>query len=165
MNIDAPLLLHTESVQADWIDYNGHMNLAYYVLIFDHATDAFLDYIGITEKFRKANQASTFAAELHITYEKEVRQGDEVSIKTQLLGFDEKRIHYFHYMYHKNDGFLVATNELINLYMDMAERRVSVMPTKFQDKLRAIQSAHSSLSTPKQAGHVIGLQGRSRQEP
>ncbi|MFT5132054.1 MAG: acyl-CoA thioester hydrolase, partial [Gammaproteobacteria bacterium] len=67
MNIDAPLLLHTESVQADWIDYNGHMNLAYYVLIFDHATDAFLDYIGITEKFRKANQASTFAAELHIT--------------------------------------------------------------------------------------------------
>ncbi len=161
MIIEAPLPLHNESVRPEWIDYNGHMNLAYYVLIFDHATDAFLDYIGMTDQFRSTHQSSTFAAELHLTYEKEVGVGDEVSVKTRLLGFDEKRIHYFHYMYHKVEGYLVATNELISLYMDMNERRVGVMPVIIQDKLDEIHSAHRVLPVPEQAGRVIGLNHNS----
>ncbi len=162
MKIEAPLLLHSESVQPEWIDYNGHMNLAYYVLIFDHATDAFLDYIGMTEQFREAHRSSTFAAEMHVTYEQEVKVDDVLSITTQLLGFDEKRIHYFHHMYHKAEGPLVATNELISLYMDMKERRVGVMPKGIQLKLGDIQSAHNVLPVPRQAGSVIGLKGKSR---
>jgi acyl-CoA thioester hydrolase len=162
MKIEAPLLLHSEPIQPEWIDYNGHMNLAYYVLIFDHATDAFLDYIGMTEPFREAHQSSTFAAELHVTYEQEVKLGDEVSVTTQLLGFDEKRIHYFHFMYHKTEGLLVATNELVSLYMDMKERCVGTIPDKLQEKLGDIQSAHSDLPLPRQAGSVIGLKGKSR---
>ena len=162
MKIEAPLLLHSEPVQPEWIDYNGHMNLAYYVLIFDHATDAFLDYIGMTEQNREANQSSTFAAELHVTYEQEVKLGDEVSVRTQLLGFDEKRIHYFHTMYHTIEGYLVATNELISLYMDMQERRVGIMPESVQHKLGEIQSAHNVLPIPRQAGSGIGLRGSSR---
>lgn len=161
MTIEAPLQLHSQSVQPEWIDYNGHMNLAYYVLIFDQATDAFLDYIGMTEQNRAANQSSTFTAELHVTYEREVKLGDEVSVKTQLLGFDEKRIHYFHYMYQKVEGHLVATNELISLYMDMKARRAGVLPESFQHKLAAIRSAHSVLPIPRQAGSVIGLRGKS----
>lgn len=157
MNIEAPFLLHNEKVQPEWIDYNGHMNLAYYVLIFDHATDAFLDYVGMTEQFRNTQQSSTFAAELHVTYEQEISVGDEVKVTTQLLGFDEKRIHYFHHMYNKADERLVATNELMSLYMDMKERRVGIMPLLLQEKLGEIQTTHSVLPRPKQAGRVIGI--------
>jgi acyl-CoA thioester hydrolase len=162
MNIEAPLLLHRDTVRAEWIDYNGHMNLAYYVLIFDHATDAFLDYIGITAIFRQENQSSTFAAESHVTYEKEVKLGDEVIIKTQLLAYDEKRIHYFHYMYLSDEDVLVATSELMLLYMDIKERRVSAMPEEFQNKLNNIDSAHKQLPSPKQMGSVIGVKARSQ---
>jgi acyl-CoA thioester hydrolase len=161
MKNEAPLLLHNETVQPEWIDYNGHMNLAYYVLIFDHATDAFLDYIGMTEQFRNSQQSSTFAAELHVTYEQEIGVGDEVNVTTQLLGFDEKRIHYFHHMYNKLDGKLVATNELMSLYMDMKQRRVGVMPMPIQEKLGDIQKAHSVLARPEQASRVIGISNKS----
>ena len=161
MKIEAPLLLHNETVRSEWIDYNGHMNLAYYVLIFDHATDAFLDYIGMTEQFRNTQQSSTFAAELHVTYEQEIGVGDEVNVTTQLLGFDEKRIHYFHYMYNKLDGKPVATNELMSLYMDMKQRCVGIMPTPLQEKLGDIQKAHSVLARPEQAGRVIGISKKS----
>jgi acyl-CoA thioester hydrolase len=161
MKVDTPLQLHSETVNADWIDYNGHMNLAYYLLIFDHATDALLDYIGIDSAFREASDSSTFAAELHITYEKEANLNDEVIIKTQLLDFDEKRVHYFHYMYHKTEGYLVATNELILLYMDMKERKVSAMPEAIQKKLISIQTAHNQLPIPSQMGRVIGIKKKS----
>ena len=163
MKIEAPLHLHNESVQADWIDYNGHMNLAYYVLIFDHATDAFLDYIGMTAEFRDAHHASTFAAELHVTYHKEVGVGDEVSISTQLLGFDDKRIHYFHSMHQRSDGSLVATNELMSLYMNMQQRRVSCMPGSIRQNLLDIESAHSQLAVPEQLGSVIALRKKKGQ--
>lgn len=162
MKIEAPLLLHRESVLPEWIDYNGHMNLAYYVLIFDHATDAFLDFIGLTEKFREANQSSTFAAELHVTYEQEVKLGDAVVVKTQLLDFDEKRFHYFHHMYHEADGKPVATNELISLYMDMNARRVTAMPGEIQEMLGKIVSAHNDLPLPGQVGRTIGLRSKSQ---
>jgi acyl-CoA thioester hydrolase len=160
MKIEAPLLLHNETVRPEWLDYNGHMNLAFYVLVFDHATDRFLEFIGMSEEFRDTQQASTFAAEIHVCYEQEVGADDEIYVTTQLLGFDEKRIHYFHYMYNKNEKLLVATNELMSLYMDMSNRRVGVMPDTLQQKLADIQSVHSKLPVPKQAGRVIGVKKR-----
>ena len=113
MNSAAQVLcLYHGRVQAEWIDYNGHMNLAYYVLAFDYATDAFLDYLGLTEEFRARRQASTFAAEIHVNYLRELHRGDNFRISTQLLGYDHKRIHYFHRLYHAGEGWLAATNEL-----------------------------------------------------
>jgi len=157
---DAPLQLHAEKVVPGWIDYNGHMNLAYYVLIFDHATDAFLDFIGLTETFRSKNRCSTFSAELHVTYEKEVREGEEIFVTTQLLGFDGKRIHYFHNMYEKTSGELAATNELLSLYMDMDERRVGKMPVEIRQRLDEIEAVHTELPVPSQVGRKIGLHRR-----
>ena len=157
MKNGGPLQLHKDTVRSEWIDYNGHMNLAYYVLVFDHATDAFLDHIGLTEQFRLDQNASTFAAELHVTYHKEVGVGDNLNVITQLLGFDTKRIHYFHTMYDAVDEKLVATNELMSLYMDMSERRVGVMPESIQENLSNIQIEHSKLSIPEQVGRVMSL--------
>ena len=157
MKNGVPLQLHKDTVRSEWIDYNGHMNLAYYVLVFDHATDVFLDYIGMTEQFRLEHEASTFAAELHVTYHKEVGLGDNLNVTTQLIGFDTRRIHYFHAMYDAADDKLVATNELMSLYMDMAERRVGVMPAIIQESLSNIQTEQSKLPVPEQVGRIIGF--------
>jgi len=153
--VPAPLELHRDKIRPEWVDYNGHMNLAYYVLVFDHATDAFLDYIGLTEAFRKNRNCSTFAAEIHVNYLSEVKEPDEVYITTRLIGFDQKRIHFFHSMYHAGEDYLAATSEMLSLYMDMSVRRVGLMPTEIMDRLTEIQQSHGSLSVPEQLGSVM----------
>ena len=158
MGTSTLLQLHTEVVQREWIDYNDHMNLAYYVLIFDHATDAFFDYLGLDATFRKNSKSSTFAAEMHVSYHRELSVNTEVSVCTQLLGFDEKRIHYFHYMY-APDGTLAASNELMSLYMDMEQRRVGRMPEEILSSLEKVWSLHKELDTPNSKGSVIGIPG------
>ena len=155
MTIAAPLQLYEGKVLPEWIDYNGHLNLAYYVLLFDYATDEFLDYIGLTEDFRAEQVCSTFAAEAHINYLRELKEGDKVRISTQLLDYDSKRFHYFHHMYHADEGYLAATTELLGLYMDMNSRRVAIMPESLQARLNDIKQAHSALTKPEQAGHII----------
>ncbi|NKB38415.1 MAG: hypothetical protein GKR93_14830 [Gammaproteobacteria bacterium] len=157
MTIEAPLSLHRDSVVPEWIDYNGHMNVAYYLLVFDHATDAFLDYLGMTDSFRKHNNSSTFGAEIHITYLKEVGLGDELIINTQLIDFDEKRFHYFHQMHESKTNNIVATAEMMGLYMDMNIRRVAAMPESILQRLNEVKTAHSILSEPEQLGRKIGI--------
>jgi acyl-CoA thioester hydrolase len=159
MRHDAPLELFREKVRAEWIDYNGHMNVAYYVLAFDHATDAFLDYIGLDDSHRDENGGSTFAVESHVSYLREVRDGDPLRFTTQLLGYDAKRLHYFHRMYHADQGFLAATNELLSLYVDLKTRRVAAMPQAIQALLAKLMAAHAGLPRPPEAGHVIALPG------
>ena len=159
MPVEAPLVLHREAVLSEWIDYNGHMNMAYYVLVFDHGTDALLDYIGISESFREQHTCSTFTAEIHITYLKEAHLGDELLIKNQLLGFDQKRVHYFQQMHNANSGELLATAEMMSLYMDMRSRRVAAMPKPIIDKLHKIEQAHQDLPRPEQVGRIIGIRG------
>ncbi|HSS64018.1 MAG TPA: thioesterase family protein, partial [Gammaproteobacteria bacterium] len=99
MDIDAPLVLHQGKIQRDWIDYNGHMNVAYYVLVFDNATDALLDFLGMDEDYRKQTGFTTYVLETHVTYDRELKENDPVRVETQLLDFDAKRLHYFSRMY------------------------------------------------------------------
>ncbi len=149
--------IHREIVLPEWCDYNGHMNLAYYVLVFDHATDKFLDNVGIDQNYRDANNHSTFVVESHITYDAELVDGAEMFCTTQLLDYDEKRMHYFHRMYHADKGFLAATTELINVHIDLAARRVVPLPDDIQGRLAAIMESHKSLPKPEQAGRAIGI--------
>ena len=120
-----PLDLHRETVRPDWVDYNGHMNVAYYVLVFDHATDTFLDVIGLDTAHRAATGNSVFVAEAHVTYENEVMDGDKLRITTQVLDADAKRMHIFHRMYANDRDEVAATNELMILGVDLASRRVA----------------------------------------
>lgn len=153
-----PLATHSGKVLPEWIDFNGHMNLSYYVLLFDFATDAFLEYLGLTPSFRTRRNASTFSAEIHVNYLHELRLGDPVRITTQLLDHDARRIHYFHRMYHRSRGFLAATNELMSLYVDMGARRVTEMPVVIQRRIKALGRAHGCLPRPELAGSIIGIQ-------
>jgi acyl-CoA thioester hydrolase len=153
----APLALHRETVQPEWIDYNGHMNLAYYMLAFDHATDAFFDFVGLGEAYLKANNASTFTLEGHITYDRELMAGAPMRFETQLLAHDAKRLHYIHFMYHAEEGYLASTNELISLHVDMTARRSAAMPGEIVARLDAVAASHDKLPRPEQAGRVISI--------
>jgi len=144
-------------VRPEWIDHNQHMNMGYYLVVFDLATDEFFRWVGLDEAHRRARQVSTFCLEAHVTYHREVRAGDGLRFATRLLGFDAKRIHYFHEMYHAGEGYLAATNELLSLHVSQATRRAAAMAPEVLERLGRIQAAHDTLAQPPQVGRVIGL--------
>ena len=146
-----------ERVAPEWCDYNNHMNLAYYVLIFDHATDAFYNSLGLDDAYRASTECSTFAVESHTNYIAEVHEGDEVYCTAQLLDYDEKRLHYFHCMYHAEKGFLSATTELMAVHVDMKVRRVAPMGKAVLRAAEEMFGTHRDLPRPAQAGRSIGI--------
>jgi acyl-CoA thioester hydrolase len=155
MTHPAPLTLWQETILPKWTDYNRHMNVAYYTLVFDHAVDAFFSYVGLGRDYREATTGSTFAVEHHITYNKEVVEGDEVRCETRLVGFDEKRLHHYHEMYHVADGYLAATCEFLSLHVDLSTRRVAPMPAEKLEALSSLLDAHNNLPEITHLGRVI----------
>ena len=155
MSLETPFQSNRQIVLPDWTDYNGHMNVAYYVLVFDQATDEFFDFMGLTADFRAAGNVSAFVVEMHVNYIQELKQGDEVYVTTRLLDYDAKRFHYFHHMYHAEQGYLAATSELLCLFMDMNQRRVTQMPDPILNRLAEIKQSHAKLPLPDQVGSVM----------
>ena len=152
-----PLRPFTITVQPDWIDYNGHMNVAFYVLAFDKATDGLLDHLGLGEAYRRASNRSIYVLEAHVTYDREVKLGDPLAIDTQLIDADAKRLHFFHRMTHAAEGYLAATNELLALHVDLAGPRSAAMPEAALATLEALKAAHRRLPMPPQLGRRIAL--------
>lgn len=148
-------------VLPEWIDSNGHLNLAYYVVIFDNATDAFYDALGIGNAYRDATGNSCFTAETHTVYEREVHVGDKVLVRCWLLGADAKRVHYFHEMFHVESGERSAVQELMALHIDMRVRKVAPFPEAQQAALAEAVRRHAPAELPKGAGRRIGLPQRS----
>lgn len=157
MTHPAPLELWREAVRPEWIDYNGHMNVAYYTLVFDHGVDAFFEYVGLGRAYRDSTTGSTFAVEQHITYNREVIEGDELRCTTRLVAFDEKRIHHFHEMYHAADGYLAATTEFLSLHVDLSIRKVTPMPENILARLADLLAAHRTLPPSDNIGRMIGV--------
>ena len=146
-------------VASEWIDYNGHMNMAYYNVAFDqYGTDHLLDQLGLGLDYVRRTNASTFTLEQHVTYLRELKLGDPILITCQLLDYDNKRLHCFLNMYHAHVGFLAATSEQLLIHVSLEIRRSSVLPDAAIDKLTAMMLRHQALPTPPQAGHVIGIQ-------
>jgi acyl-CoA thioester hydrolase len=150
----------TCTVRPEWIDNNGHMNMGYYVVVFDLATDDWMRRIGLDEAHRRTRQVTTFCLEAHVTYHQEVREGDPLRFTTRLLAFDAKRIHYIHAMYHRESGYLAATNELMSLHVSQGTRRAAPMAPEILERLEAMQRAHDRLPRPPQVGRVMGLSAR-----
>ena len=155
MPVEALFESGKQVILPEWIDYNGHLNVSYYVLVFDRATDEFFDFMGLSADFRAAGNVSAFVVEMHINYIREVKEGDEVYVTTQLLDYDAKRFHYFHRMYHAEQNYLAATSEMLCLYMDMNQRRVTQMPPLILDRLAEIKQSHAKLPMPEQVGSVM----------
>jgi acyl-CoA thioester hydrolase len=157
MNDDALLRLHEEAVRPEWIDFNGHMNLAFYVLAFDHATDRLLHHVNLGEAYMRRTGSSVFVLEAHVVYKREMKLGDRMRFTTQLLGYDDKRLHYIHHMYHADEGFLAAANEIMAVHVDMAARRASPIPPEAARALARLRAAQAHLPIPPEAGRAIGL--------
>jgi len=142
-------------VLPEWIDVNGHMNVAYYVLAFDYAVDSLWHSFGITSDYIEDEAQSTFAVESHVTYKRELVEDDPILITAQILAYDEKRVHQFQRMYHGEKGFLAATGEWLNLHVDLGVRRVTPWPERILQGIRSVAKAQGQLPYPPEAGRRI----------
>jgi acyl-CoA thioester hydrolase len=140
------------SVLPEWIDANDHMNLAYYVLLFDQATDTIYDALGVGQAYRDASGNSTFTAEAHTLYERELRVGERVRITTRLLGADAKRLHYFHEMFHAEGGHRVAAQELLALHIDLRVRRTTPFAPELLERIQRVVRAQAGDPLPAGVG-------------
>ena len=147
-------------VRPEWIDSNGHMNLAYYVVVFDTLTDAFYDIIDVGDRYRKATHFSCFTAETHTIYERELHLGEKLRVRSYLLGADTKRVHYFHEMFHVESGERCCTQELLALHIDMRIRRVAPFPPEKYEAMQALVRQWAPEELPKGAGRRIALPGK-----
>ena len=118
------MILKTEKVIKEYTDYNNHLNVAYYVRIFDLAADIMLDNFNMGGESAKNYKKTTFVAEMHTIYNQEVRLGEEVETHVTYVNHDKKRIHYKLTMFHKEKKYLAATNEVLSLYVDLSKRKV-----------------------------------------
>lgn len=144
-------------VQPDWIDINGHMNVAYYLLAFDLAVDGLWSRIGINTDYIESTRGSTFAVESHITWQRELNEGDTFFITSEIIAFDEKRIHQFQRMYHAGEQFLAATGEWMNLHVNLDTRRVSPWSDTTLAALHDIGREQGRLPLPAELGSRIGI--------
>jgi len=160
----APFVSAAMRVEPQWIDYNGHLNVAYYVLLFDRAVDECYALLGIGEEYARARNATLFVAEAHIGYRREIKPTDSVRVTLQLLDFDDKRLHYCMEMRHAHEGWLAATCESLSLHVDMGSRRVSAFPDDILGNLALMKAAHSRLARPEYAGRRIAMRGNATGE-
>ena len=118
------MILKTEKVIKEWTDYNEHLNVAFYVRVFDIAADVMLDNFKMGGESAKKDKKTTFVAEMHTIYNQEVRLGEEVETHATYVDHDKKRIHYRLSMFHKEKKYLAATNEVLSLFVDLGQRKV-----------------------------------------
>ena len=119
------VLLTTKKIIKEWTDYNGHMNLSYYILVFDVGAEIILSKFKMGEHSAKTTKKSTMVVETHTTYNKEVKEDDDVDVFISYFGHDNKRLHYKLEMYDKAKNTLSATTEVLALYIDLNIRKVS----------------------------------------
>ena len=120
------LYLNSKKIIKEWTDYNGHMNVAYYVLIFDlFGAEILMDKFKMGEESAKKTKKSTMVVESHITYNQELIEGDEVELNLIHFDHDKKRIQYKFEMVHKEKKYLASTIEVLALYVDLKERKVA----------------------------------------
>jgi acyl-CoA thioester hydrolase len=161
--IRAPFETDRLFVRPEWIDYNGHMNVAYYIKAFDEAFDELYVVMGVDGAAIRRTGISTFTAEMHITYQREVKEGNRLRITTQLIDFDARRMHFIQCMYHAEQGFLAATDEWLIMCVDLNQRKVIAFPEPLRGFLAATKRAHAGVALPPEAGRRISLtNGRPR---
>ena len=119
------LLLSTTKIINNWTDYNGHMNLAFYILVFDKGAEEILSKFKMGEQSAKTTKKSTMAVESHTTYNNEVKENEEVNVYLSYFDHDKKRLHYKLEMYEKSKNILSATTEVLSLYIDLNIRKVA----------------------------------------
>ena len=161
MKFPAPFTGRIQRVEDQWIDYNGHFNMAYYHVIFDRCGDEAFALAGLGPEYVARTNCSFFTLEAHITYLRELHAGDAVRVTVQFLDHDAKRVHYVQEMFHAGEGWLSCVTENMVMHVDMAAKRSSAFPPEILEKIKAMREAHKSLPVPPQVGHRIGIPRKS----
>jgi carnitine 3-dehydrogenase / betainyl-CoA thioesterase len=155
-DLSRPLRLHTARVLPEWVDYNGHAHESRYLQVFGDASDALLRYIGI-DAAQLAAGASYYTVETHLSHLREASAGDHMHVTTQVLGFDDKRLHLFHELCRSSDDVLLATAEQMFVHVDTGEGRARPAHPEILARIARLASAHATLPTPERAGRAIGI--------
>ena len=146
------MFLKSEKVVKEWTDYNGHLNVAFYVHVFDIAADVMLDNFKMGGQSAKKDQKTTFVAEMYTAYRQEIRLGEEVETHLTYVNHDKKRIHYRLSMFNKKKKYLAATNEVLSLYVDLNQRKV----TEFdQDRVKLMNGSIAANSSKFDANNLF----------
>ena len=157
----APFVSSVMHVDEKWIDYNGHLNMAYYNVLFDRGIDEAYTLLGIGESYLKSAKCSLFSAEVHIRYLRELHAGAPVRVTFQLLGYDSKRLHFFQQLFHATEGWVSATSENLSLHVDMDKRKTCAFPAAAARALGQMLASHSRLPLPEAAGRRIAMPERA----
>ena len=152
-----PFRASVMQIEPQWIDYNGHLNMAYYNVLFDRAIDELWLQIGIGPDYMKARGGSTFTAECHVRYLREIHLGDPAQVSITLVASDEKRLHTFEELRHATEGWLSATSENMTIHMDMAARKTAPFPPDIRARITALVQAHSAHPHPEGIGRKIAM--------
>lgn len=145
-----PLEPWRESVRPEWIDYNGHLSEAYYVLVFGHATDSVMEQVGLGEDYRSRTSASLFTVEAHIRYLDQVSDGELLEVRSSVVGSGPKLLHIWHELW--ADDRLRATEEILGLHVDAAAARSTRFPAEVASRIDSVLT-----SPPEHSGRSIRL--------
>ena len=144
-------------IEPSWIDYNGHLNMAYYNVMFDRAIDELWLQLGIGPGYMKERNGSTFSAECHVRYLREIHLSDPVQVAILLVAGDEKRLHTFEELRHATEGCLSATSENMTIHIDMTARKTAPFPSDIRARVEALANAHSTIARAEAIGRRITM--------
>jgi acyl-CoA thioester hydrolase len=156
----APFLSSVMQIEPQWIDYNGHLNMAYYNVMMDRAIDEMWLQLGIGPTYMKERHGSTFTAECHVRYLREIHLGDPVQVTVHLLAADEKRIHTFEELRHATEGWLSATSENMTVHIDMSARKVAPFPPDIRARIQDVVNSHAAIARPEGTGRKVAMPSR-----
>lgn len=158
----APFVSSVLRVEPPWIDENGHLNMAYYNVLFEHAIDQAFELLGLNQSYYTEGPGTIFIGEAHLRYRREVHLETPVRVTVQLIDYDAKRLHLYLEMRHASEGWLAATSELMALHIDKAERKVAPFPADIRDAIAVMHSAHAALPRPESLGSAIAVPKNKR---
>ncbi len=155
-DLSKPLELHTDKVHPEWVDYNGHMTESRYLQVFGDASDALYQYVGVNAEYH-ANGNSYYTVETHINNIMEVAAHAPLKVSTQLLGLDNKRLHFIHNIYNAKDDTLLATGEQMVLHVDTNAAKACPAKPEILEILQKIMDAHAHLPAPERRSREMAV--------
>jgi acyl-CoA thioester hydrolase len=155
--VPAPFVSSIMRIEPQWIDYNGHLNVAYYNVLFDRAVDEAYELIGLGPDYLKQHGHSTMVVESHVRYLREAHETDPLRVSVQLLNYDSKRFHLFEQLLHATENWVSATCETMTLHVDMTAKKVAPFPESVMHLLERMKVAHAVLPMPDGAGRRIAM--------
>lgn len=156
----APFVSSARKVERAWIDYNGHLKMAYYNLVFDQAVEEALTLLGLGPEYARERGASFFTAEAHVRFLREITPECPVRVTLRLMDYDEKRIHLYQVLHHAAEGWVSATCEQVALHVDLRTRCVTAFPDDVLERIAMMRATHAALPAPDGLGRRVCMTAR-----